>query len=122
MLARFFLTVLPESEFTFFRPLFVNKVNVIALNKAALELTNSIEGRVNVFVNLNKAGKSSPGARKIGSEFLSNEIFGKIAYFGLHPVARVLASFFMGMSKKKDMRFFKNKEKALSWLKGEEEP
>jgi len=28
-----------------------------------------------------------------------------------------MASFFMGASKKKDMRFFKTKEEALAWLK-----
>jgi len=42
---------------------------------------------------------------------------GKVAVFGLHPVARVIASFVMGVSKNKDMRFFKAKEEALAWLK-----
>ena len=99
----------------------INKEIVIAMNEAALELADLVEGRVNVFVDLNNAGKSSPEARKIGSEYLSNEKYGKIAYFGLHPVARVLTSFFMGISKKKDMRYFKTKEEALAWLKGETE-
>jgi hypothetical protein len=30
---------------------------------------------------------------------------------------RVLASFFMGLSKNKNMRFFKAKEEALAWFK-----
>ena len=41
----------------------------------------------------------------------------KIAIFGLNPVARVIASFIMGVAKKKDQRFFKTKEEALAWLK-----
>ena len=45
------------------------------------------------------------------------EKIGKIAMFGMHPVARVVASFVMGVTNKEDMRFFKSKEDALLWLK-----
>jgi len=45
-----------------------------------------------------------------------NEKIRKIAIWGLSPVARVIASFVMGISKK-DIRFFNSEEKALSWLK-----
>ncbi len=48
---------------------------------------------------------------------LEDKIFGKVALFGLHPVARVVASFFMGATKKKDMRFYKTRGEALAWLK-----
>ena len=48
---------------------------------------------------------------------LENEKIGKVALFGLHPVARVIAAFIMGITRKKDMRFFKSKEEALAWLK-----
>jgi hypothetical protein len=42
---------------------------------------------------------------------------GKTAFFGMHPVARVIASFVMGVSPNKMMRFFKTKEDALIWLR-----
>jgi hypothetical protein len=42
---------------------------------------------------------------------------GKMAYFGMHPVARVIASFMMGVTRKQNMRFFKTREEALAWLK-----
>jgi len=75
------------------------------------------EGTFHVLGDLNKAGKQSAEARKIWKEMTENDRTGKIAMCGMHPVARVLASFVMGISKKKDMRFFKTREEALSWLK-----
>ncbi len=90
---------------------------VLAIYEASNRLTNMVEGKVNVLVDLSEAGQASSGARKKGQEMLEDEIFGKVALFGLHPVARVVASFFMGISRKKDMRFFKAKEEALAWIK-----
>ena len=89
----------------------------IGINEACLKLMNMVEGKVNTLVDLNKAGKTSPGARMRQKEISEHEKVGKVALFGLHPVAKVLASFFMGISKNKDMRFFKTKEEALAWLK-----
>jgi hypothetical protein len=88
-----------------------------AINSAGDKLISMVEGKVNVLIDLNKAGKMSPGARKRQIEISEHEKAAKIAMFGLHPVARVLASFFMGVSQKKDMRFFKTEEEALAWLK-----
>lgn len=67
-------------------------------------------------VNLNYAGKNSPGARKIWQRIGELETTLKIGYFGLHPVAKVLASFVIGISDKKKSRFFFNKEDAIKWL------
>ncbi len=75
------------------------------------------EGKFHVLGDLNKAGKQSAEARKIWKEMTENDRTGKIAMCGMHPVARVLASFVMGISRKKDMRFFKTREEALAWLK-----
>ena len=85
--------------------------------EAGAKMINMIEGTANVLVDINKAGKLSPEARGVFKELTENENARKIAIFGLHPVARVIASFFMGTTKKKDMRFFKTKEEALAWLK-----
>ena len=49
-------------------------------------------------------------------EYTENEVMGKIAFIGMNPVSRVLASFFMGITKKREMQFFKTKEDALTWL------
>lgn len=75
------------------------------------------EGTVNYFIDLNKAGKTTPEARRILKEYTEKYVKGKLAFWGLHPVARVLASFFMGITRKENMRFFKTKEEALAWLK-----
>jgi len=90
---------------------------VLASYEASDRLANTVEGKVNVLVDLNKAGQASSGARKKGQEMLEDKIFAKVALFGLHPVARVVASFFMGVTRKKDIRFFKTRGAALAWLK-----
>jgi len=72
---------------------------------------------VKSIVDLNFAGKQSPKARQLGQEIINNEKMGKIAIWGVHSVARVIAEFFIGVSKKKDIRFFKSEEDALVWLK-----
>lgn len=89
----------------------------IAFDEATLKLMNMVEGKVNVFTDDNKAGTPLSEARKIMQEFIMHEKYGKLAIFGLHPVARVLASFIMGVTKKEDVRFFNSKEDALAWLK-----
>ena len=85
------------------------------------EATDTFKSRVarkmNIFLDLNKVRKTSPEARKIGQEMLEDEEIGKVAFFGLHPVARVVAAFIIGVSKKKNLRFFKTEEEALTWLK-----
>jgi len=89
----------------------------IRINDAGYKLISTVEGKVNALVDLNKAGKISPGARKRQVEISEYEKTAKVAMFGLHPVARVIASFFMGVSQKKDMCFFRTEEEALAWLK-----
>ena len=87
------------------------------LREANLKLMNLVEGKVKILNDMNRIGKPSFEARKIFQEFTLHEKIEKVAFFGLHPVARVIASFFIGRSKKKDMRFFETKEEALAWLK-----
>ena len=76
-----------------------------------------VEGKLNVLVDLNKSGLPSAGARKEGLKGFEGKRIGKVGFFGLHPVARVIAAFVIGKSKKEDMRFFKTKEDALAWFK-----
>lgn len=88
-----------------------------ACKEAILKLASTKEEKVNLLVDLNKAGKSSPEARSVWTSIGNNEKIGKVALFGLHPVARVLASFFMKMIAQNNLRFFNEKEKALEWFK-----
>jgi len=88
----------------------------IAMKEAIFKLMNMAEGRMKMLLDINRAGQVSSAARKIGKEMLEDEKVGKAAFVGLHPVARVIASFIMGVSRKKDMRFFRKKEEALAWL------
>jgi hypothetical protein len=90
---------------------------------AALEyhnkFKNMVEGKMKMLIDINKAGQVSSGARKIAKQTFEDEKIGKVAFCGLHPVARVIASFVMGVTRKKDICFFKTREEALAWLKGE---
>lgn len=84
---------------------------------ASLKFMNMLEGKVPTLVNNNKAGKQTVQARNIFREFVKHDRYGKCAIFGAHPVARIIASFFIGVAGIKDNRFFKSKEEALAWLK-----
>jgi len=88
-----------------------------AIRETDNKFKSMVEGKLHILGDLNKAGKQSAEARKIWKELTEDDRTGKIAMCGMHPVARVLASFVMGVSRKKDMRFFKTKEEALTWLK-----
>jgi hypothetical protein len=98
----------------------IGEVDEKAANRymdAALKMMNMAEGAVNFLVDVNKTGKLSTEARGVFKEMSEHEKTGKVAVFGMHPVAKVLASFVMGVSKNKDMRIFKTEEEALAWLK-----
>ena len=97
----------------------IDEKMAIAMGAASHKIKSTVEGKVNVPININKAGKPSPEARKIAKKRMEDEGIGKVAITGMNPVARVIASFIMGALTKADMQFFKIKEDALAWLKGE---
>ena len=88
----------------------------VAQAKICNQLALTTDKKVNYLIDLNKAGKSTPDARKQWRRISEDEKTNKVALFGIHPVALVLASFVMGVSKKKDMLFFKTKKEALEWI------
>lgn len=73
-------------------------------------------GIINILVDVNHSGNSSSGARKVWKELTEHEQVGKVAFVGLHMVARVIAGFIMSISGNKKIKFFSNKEDALSWF------
>ena len=97
----------------------IDETLAIAIKENIFNFANMVDGTANSLIDLNKVGKPSMKAREIGKEALEHEKVGKLAFYGLHPVAKMLASFVMGVSKNKNMRFFKTKEDALVWLRSE---
>ena len=87
------------------------------IKKVIHRYQDTVKDKYDVLADLNKSGKHSSGARKTWKEMTENDRTKKIAMFGMHPVARVVASFVIGVTKKKDIRFLKTKEDALTWLK-----
>ena len=81
------------------------------------KIMSRFPGKVHQLINLNRAGKNSPEARKLWEEINEYVFTGKVAVFGVHPVAKVLASFVIGVTNKKDIRFFSTEKEALAWLK-----
>jgi len=81
------------------------------------ELLSKSDKKIQFLVDLNRCGKNSPKARDTW-RFLSNmEQTDKVAIFGLHPVAKVLASFVMGkLISMNKYRFFSTEEDAKNWL------
>jgi hypothetical protein len=74
-------------------------------------------GKTNTLVDVNKSQRSSFVARRVWKELTEHKKTGKVAYVGLHPVAKVNARFIMHLSENKNIRFFYDQEKALTWLK-----
>ena len=88
----------------------------VVIKDINLKLFSLVEGQTNFLIDLNKSGKNSTGARSIWNELSAHEKIKKAAVFGLNPVSRVIASFVIGFSVKKNQQFFKTEEEALSWL------
>ena len=95
----------------------VDEKIAIAIRDVSIKMRSYVEGKTKILIDLTKAGRPTAGARRIGQGLIAHEGIGKIALFGKNSTARVIASFVMGASKKKDMRFFKTKKEALTWLK-----
>jgi hypothetical protein len=95
----------------------VDKEAAIEIASSALKLVELVDGKVKILTDLNRAGGSSSGARKVYQEMLEHVKLDRLALCGLHPVARVIASFTMGVTKKRTVRFFTTKAEALAWLK-----
>jgi hypothetical protein len=90
------------------------------IKMAILEFNRSFGKKIRKsLTDITMARKVSYKARRIFKELSEDDEIGggKGAIFGLHPVARVLASFFIGGPKNQDQRFFKSKKEALAWLK-----
>ena len=85
--------------------------------EAMLKLMKLGKGNVAFFINLNKGGKTTGKARSILKEFTENHVKGKLAFYGLHPVAGMLVGFFMDITRKNNMRFFRKEEEAINWLR-----
>ena len=83
----------------------------------AEEVRKKVDGKLKILIDLNSAKKQSPHARDVWRKLNDHETTGKVAMFGVHPVARVLASFVIGITKKKNHRFFKTEQEALLWLR-----
>ena len=96
----------------------IDEIIIVKYKETIFKLMNLVEGKVDAIIDLNKTRKQSPTARKAWKELNENKKVGKVALYGLHPVSRVIASFVIGVSQKKDMQFFKTKEEALKWIKG----
>jgi hypothetical protein len=89
--------------------------NAFEIKEVVLDLLKS-RNSLNMFVDMNKIGKVTPEARKISNDIMVHEKINKIAFVGVHLVARVVAEFIMQFSGNKKSKFFKNKEDALIWL------
>jgi hypothetical protein len=83
------------------------------------EVYDRISVDVKQLINLNKSGKSSYNARQLFKQLNENQRTGKVAVFGIHPVAKVLAAFVIEITNNKNVRFFFSEEEALKWLRND---
>jgi len=86
-----------------------------------LTQAGKMDGKCNYLVDLSDCGKNDPAARNIWKEISSDASTNKVATFGMNPVARVIANFVIGTYGGVNIRFFKNEQDALAWIKEGEE-
>ena len=91
----------------------------IEIDRTINRMAEDIDGEIDLLIDLNRAGKTSSGSRKLFKAFTETSHCRKVALFGMHPVSMVIASFVMGISRNKNMKFFKTREVAIQWLKQE---
>ena len=73
--------------------------------------------QVQFLIDLNHCGKNSPQARVCWRNYSMLEKTHKVAIFGMHPVARMVASFVMGtISKIERYKFFNTETEARDWF------
>ncbi len=84
---------------------------------AMTELLDHAGRPVDIIADNNKGDKNSPTARKIYKKLAAHEKIGRIAVFGMHPVARVTAQFVIRAMPHDRVRFFRTEEKAMKWLR-----
>ena len=95
----------------------IGEKEALALKEACVCVEEKLITNVGVLVDINNSAKTSQEAKKIFKEMAEMKRVDKVVLIGLHPVTRVLASFFIGFTKNKKMRFYRTKEEALLWLK-----
>ncbi|MCI0470028.1 MAG: STAS/SEC14 domain-containing protein [Candidatus Aminicenantes bacterium] len=103
---------------------FVGNVDEECLKKfaeTAYDFAGKVKGKLKVIADLDRAGMPTAAARKAAKKYYEDERIGEIALYGMKSVARVVATFVMGFSKKQDLRFFKSREEALAWLQHKDE-
>lgn len=88
-----------------------------ALYNATRRLEKLVNGKVSYLIDLNRAGKNSPEASRLWKRATEEKNVYKVAQFGLHPVAKVLASFVNSLnSNNHNIRFFSSMEEGLQWI------
>jgi len=73
--------------------------------------------KMKTLIDLTQSAQQPSESRKLVKEIWNDDRTGKVAIFGLNPVAKAVASFVIGATQKEDIHFFKTKEDALVWLK-----
>ena len=91
----------------------------INIKNIALDFINKSENKISFLIDINKVGQPSSDARKIFRDMQELDKVKKTALFGAHPVAKILASVVISISRKGNQRFFDTKEDALKWLNEE---
>jgi hypothetical protein len=88
----------------------------IEIDRMINGLADAVDGEIDLLIDLNRAGKTSSKSRQLFKAFSETGKCRKVALFGMHPVAMVIASFVMGISRNRHMKFFKKREEAMEWL------
>ena len=96
-----------------------DQTNELAIQQQKMirKVAESLVGKVNYLIDINRCGKNAPGARSIWKSISEDQKTRKVATYGMNPVAKIIASFIIKSYNKNNLRFFTTKEEALKWIK-----
>ncbi len=78
---------------------------------------NTLKGDILVLIDLTEGGKTTSEARKIYADGLKSMGVKKHAFIVKNTILRVTVDFIMKASGAKNVKFFKDENKAIKWLK-----
>lgn len=86
--------------------------------KELFDILDAVEGNAKILADATEAGFGpTVEARNIYADIVKSPKIGKAAVFGLKTPNRVIVSFLIRVTGKKDLKVFSTEEEAVKWLK-----
>lgn len=84
------------------------------LDKALVDIPDG--ERLKTFIDTTELGRVNPNLRRSVGDFLENPKFGETAVLGNSRIVKVMIDFALKASGRHHMKYFTNRDEAITWL------